>query len=156
MKKRTLVLSLGALALMGGLVLDVTQAKAYQNGGDNHQNMIQVLAKKFGKSEEEVEAVFSEMRGQHREEVQVNFDERLDEALASGEINEEQKQLILNKRAELQEEFTAAGEQREAHREQIRTWAEENGIDMSYLVGREGQGLGRREGKGMGMGRMDN
>jgi len=148
MKTKTIALSLGLAIVAGGMAYTITQAQAY-GSGDRHQNMVQVLAEKLGKSETEVEDAFSGIREEHREEARLGFEGRLDEAVSNGEITEDQKKLVLEKKDELRAEFTAAGEQRDAHRAELEKWAEDNGIDMNLFMG---LGQGKRDGSGDGMG----
>jgi hypothetical protein len=148
MKTKTIALSLGLAAVAGGMAYTITQAQAFGNE-DRHQNMVQILAEKLGKPETEVKEAFSVIREEHREEVKLGFEGRLDEAVSNGEITEEQKRLILEKKEQMRTEFTAMGEQKEAHRAEFEQWAEDNGIDMDLFMG---FGQGKRDGSGNGMG----
>ena len=82
--------------------------------------------------------------------------ESLDEAVAIGELTESQKQLILDKHAEIQaeREFNhdamedLTNEERyarmEEHKIEIESWAEKNGISMEYLLGGHGRKGGNK------------
>ena len=148
MKTKTIALSLGLAVVAGGMAYTISQAQAYGNE-DRHQNMVQVLSEKLGKSEAEVEDAFSGIREEHREEAKLGFEGRLDEAVSNGEITEDQKRLILEKKEQMRAEFTAMGEQKEAHKAEFEQWAEENGIDINLFMG---FGQGKRDGSGNGMG----
>lgn len=152
--KNKLALSLGALAVAGGLAYTASQVQAFGfgNGNGNQQNMAADLASKLGKSEEEVQTAFDSLREDQHQRQQTAYEERLAEAVQNGEITEEQKQLVLAKHEELQAQFDAEQQQRETHRQELQAWADENGIDISFL-GEMGMGYGRGEG-GKGMGRM--
>jgi len=86
---------------------------------------------------------------QQREEA---FSARLSKAVEDKIISEDQKALILAKREELRSQFESERQQREAHQAELKTWAESNGIDLSFL-GEMGLGYGRGEGMGMHRGR---
>lgn len=65
-------------------------------------------------------------------------DNRLQDAVDDGDLTEAQKTLIENKRDELQDT-------REQQRDELEQWAEDNDIDVKYLMG------GMRGGHGRGM-----
>lgn len=151
--KNKLVLSLGALAVVGGLTYTATQVQAFGLGSGSQQNMAADLANKLGKSEAEVQTAFNSLREEHRQQAETSFATRLTESVQNGEITEEQKQLLLTKHEELRAQFDQAKQQRETHRQELQAWAEANDIDMSFLA-EIGFGFGRGEGRGMGrMGR---
>ncbi len=151
--KNKLALSLGALAVVSGLTYTAQQVQAFGFGNGDHQNMAATLAEKLGKSEADVQAAFEAVREDKRQEAETVFENRLDEAVQNGELTEEQKQLVLSKHQELRAQFQVEQQQRQQHRQELQAWAEENGIDMSFL-GNMGMGFGRGEG-GKGMGRID-
>lgn len=127
--------------------------------GNGYSPMAEKIANRFGLNKDEVEAVFEEERTQRQEEMRTRQEERLTKAVSDGKITEEQKQAIVTKRAELQENrqqmTNLSDEERvqrmEEHRQEMETWAEENGIDMSLFMGL-GKGPGGR-GFGQGVGR---
>jgi hypothetical protein len=151
MSKRVVI---PALALVIGLVFAINQVSAYGFGPHN-EAMVAKFAEAFGKSEEEVLAVFDQLHEERELEMQSAFETGLNEAVASGEINEEQKQLILDKHAEMRlthEEMREEQEHltpddwratRQAAHDEMEVWAEENGIDISWIMGR-GPDFGRR------------
>jgi HD-GYP domain-containing protein (c-di-GMP phosphodiesterase class II) len=150
--KNKLVLSLGALALVGGLTYTAQKVQAFGFGNGDHQNMASTLAEKLSKSEDDVQAAFDSIREDKRQQAETAFENRLTEAVQTGELTEDQKQLVVAKHQELRFQFESEQQQREQHRQELQTWADENGIDMSFLGGM-GIGFGRVEG-GKGMGRM--
>ena len=87
------------------------------------------------------------------------FGERLDELIATDDLTEEQKAAILAKKAEMETEHEGlrnlSPEERrvamEEHREETKTWAEENGIDLAQIGplggGFKGGGFGGRPGR---------
>ena len=66
-------------------------------------------------------------------------DDRLQEAVENKEITAEQKKLIEDKQSEIKSK-------REAARDELKKWAEENDIDMKYLMGGGPKGHGRGHG----------
>ena len=146
MNKKIVVTVLTLALASSALVASRTSAQGIL-GGDS---FISTLAQKFGKSEEEVRTVFDEVRDQRRAEMQTRQAEKLDQAVTDGNLTEDQKQMILDKKAELQAERQDDGENRQAHQQELKTWAEENGIDTQYLFGfgpgnkATGRGFGRR------------
>lgn len=140
------------------LGLAVTLAAAGQIKADeqgNSSSLIQKLVEKFNLNKEEVQAVFNEEREERQAENQTRFENRLTQAVTDGKLTEEQKQKILAKHAELQAQMEAERQsaegltpeqRREAAKERheaLKTWAEENGIEVDWLEGRH-QGKGPR------------
>lgn len=130
-----------------GLGLSVVKMVDAQFEG-NYPPIIQKLVERFGLNEDEVKAVFDEAREEKQGQMQAHFEERLNQAVVEGEITEEQKQAILNKHEEMKtnrqanrgefknlttEEREERKEKMQAHREEMKAWAEENGIDSSLL-----------------------
>lgn len=155
MNKKILIPAL-SLALLGLTAFGVTSIKAQGDG--NYPPIVQKLVERFGLNEGEVQQVFDEARGERQEQMKAKFEERLEQAVADGKITAEQKQLILAKQAEMQanrgqwQDLTP--EERKAkmgeHKEEMKTWAEENGLDLSQfkLIG---PGGGMKGGFGHGL-----
>lgn len=115
--------------------------------------LLDKLIAKFNLNKEEVEQVVTDYRSERRGQMQAQYQERLNQAVTDGKITEAQKKLILEKHNQLQSQWDAESNQRQQHREEMQSWAEENNIDLSYLgfgMGRGGKGGGMR-GEGMGM-----
>jgi len=127
------VVALGAAAITIG-----TQASAHKGGNPAH---IEELAEKLNIEEAQLEAAFQEIKAEHKaeretiiqnreteraEKLQNKYEERLSKAAGDGDITEAQKQLILNKRAELIAKF-------ESEVTALQTWSEQNDIDLRYL-----------------------
>lgn len=166
MKKKIFLPLLAILVVGSGLLMSRVVQAEEGTRPNPFASLVQKIADKFGLNKDEVQEVVDEVRAEHQEEMQqqreerqaemeTSFEEQLTQAVESGEITKEQKQLILAKREEInasrqtategaedmtEEERRAA---RETEREELETWAEENGIDMKYLMG----GFG---GKGFG------
>lgn len=154
MKTKIIVPVIGVIVL-GGVLFASSKAGANSFGFGGDGTLAARFAEKLGKSEDEVQAVFDELRAEHQTEMQAKHEERLNELVSNGTISEEQKQLLIEKHAEMQQqrqeerqafkELTPK-ERREAmqaRREEMRAWAEENGIDVEAW--RLGLGEGMRE-----------
>ena len=140
--KKEFAYILSAVCLIGllGIGVAVVQAEA----GTGHYSMAQKLSEKLGVSVEAAQNAFAEIRGERN-------GERLGKAVESGVITEEQKATILEHEEEMRAKREglmdlSCEERQEAlkqWREEMRTWAEENGIE----------GIGMRFGcRGMGSG----
>lgn len=113
---------------------------------DPHASIIQKLVHKFNLNEDEVKAVFEEERVAMQTKMQAQFEEKLNQAVTDGKLTEEQKKLILAKHEELKQQRETmmkemknlTDEERRAkmeeHRASLEAWAEENDIDMEYLM----------------------
>ena len=166
MNKKVLLPVLGAILLAGTVYTTSTVSAQSTNGNGSGQTIIQRLAEKFGLAETDVQAVFDEERTAHQEQMQAQYEERLTEAVSNGDLTEAQKQLILAKHEELEaaheadrgqmgqmkdmttQERAAEREKRQAERDALQAWADENGIDMQYVMGFGGPG--GHGGPGMG------
>lgn len=155
MKKTTVILLVVTVLVAGGAGLLVTRsARAENDFGKPFDSLVQKIADQFGLNQDEVQVVFDEHqaerraeREKRREERQAEreqkFAEKLTEAVNNGEITEEQKQLILAKRAELENQNQAQKQNMEQKRLELEAWAEENGLENTgYLLGGFGQKFG--------------
>lgn len=144
------------MALVGAGLLTSPKVFAENTPGDGPMStLIQKLADRFGLKEDEVRQVFEEERVERQAEREKRFEEKLDQAVANGELTVDQKKLIIAKRQELEanrpernpgefadmteEERKTAMEgkraEMETKRSELEAWAEKNGIDMKYLMG---------------------
>lgn len=77
-----------------------------------------------------------------------NFEDRLSKLVEDGKINEEQKQKIMDKHEEMQAKMDEwkdlspedRQEKMKAFHEEMKTWAQENGIDFPFMVFKDGEG----------------
>jgi hypothetical protein len=95
--------------------------------GSNADGLVQKLASRFNLSEDEVKAVFDEAHQAREAERQAMISEHLQKAVDDSSITAEQKILIENKLKEIHE-------RREVEREKLKAWAEDNKIDMKYVM----------------------
>lgn len=150
------VAAFAALVAISGMI-GVSKA----NDSEKQETLIQKITEKFNLNQGEVEDVFNQHREERHQQRQTEFEEKLNQAVADGKISEEQKNLILNKREELQgqrESFRdLSPEERKVkkteHREELEKWAEENNIDIKeFMLMGKNKGL-NGEGRGYGGGR---
>lgn len=142
--KSRLLLTVFTLALVGLTVFGISQVQA-QSQEVSYPSIIQKLAERFGLKESDVQAVFDEVRQERQSQMQARFEERLNQAVKDGKITESQKQVILAKHKELVEKRSQnkkdwqsmTPEQRrqvmQEQREELKSWASQNGIDLKYL-----------------------
>ncbi len=157
MKTKKLLVPILALTVLGfAAALNLNPVKAEEPG--NHDGLIQKLVERFNLNQDEVEEVFTEVREERHQQMQSRFEERLNQLVSDGKLTEEQKQAVLAKKAELQEnrpEFSTMSKeeretQRQAHQEEMEAWAKENGLDLNLVLG---WGNGPKRG-GFGPGKM--
>ena len=141
MNKKIILVSLAVL-LAGSVYAFAGTVKAEDAAG-TFPPLIQKLVDKFNLDTAQVQVVLDEFRGERQKDFQARLEERLNDLVESGDLTEPQKKLILEKHQQLQQ----SGEH---SREEMQTWAEENGIDLKYLGG--GRMGGMHGGMGMGPG----
>lgn len=117
-------------------------------------SLVQKIATKFGLNQSDVQAVFDADREEHHAEMKANFEKQLSQYVTDGKITDAQRQLILQKRAELDAAHEAKKDsatnltpeerksQMDAERTSLEAWAKDNGIDMQYLMPQRGKGHG--------------
>ncbi len=150
--KMKLFLPVTALVLTGGLLIanfNRVSAETSDTNSNPFSSLAKQIAETFNLNQAEVETVFTEHRNQRRAQMENGFTERLTQAVSEGKITEAQKQLILEKRQEFMTQrevgqpLTEA--ERTAHHEEMEAWAQQNGIDMDYvMMGGRGNGRGMR------------
>lgn len=148
-----------AIALIAVAGIGVVSA----NGGmfQDKTAVIEKMAERFNLDVDEVGDFFQEMKAEKQAMMAVKFDERLDGAVANGDITIEQKDAILAKHAEMQvgreashEEFVnLSSEERHAQMEtrhaEMQEWAEDNGLeDYKFFGGKRGMGFHGMKGMG--------
>jgi len=124
---------------------------------DGSTTLVQQIAARFGLKQADVQSAFDDFRTKRQAQGQQRLEDRLNQDVADGKLTPAQKELILNKHQELQSKrgnkpdnwFSLSPEERrsymDAQRQEMQTWAKDNGIDTGYFFG--GFGRGR-----MGMG----
>ncbi len=155
MNKKIIIPGFVIAALSAGLVL-TNSVSAHGFGGDG--DFVVRIAERFILNQDEVQSFMDEMREEHHAEREAMMGERLDQAVADGKITEEQKNVILAKHEEIQSKLEELKdldpEERRNQMQQLhgemKTWADEQGIDLPmFMDGRPGFG-GPKGGRHMG------
>lgn len=132
---------------------------AQNTNGEPFSTLVQKIADKFNLKKEDVQAVFDQDRTDRQKEMEAKKSAALDQLVKDGKITQDQKQLIINKRKEMeanrqseiqnmqgktQEEKQTIREankiKMETERKELDDWATQNGIDVKYLMGGFGRG----------------
>jgi len=140
---------LATILILGGMVsAGYFGAGAIFADDESQRNTIVTkLAQKFNLNESEVEAVFQSVRDERQVEMQQQREKRLNDAVNDRVITDAQKNAILTKMQEHQEE-------RGQNRQEMQNWFEEQGIDQTKLrdyLGFGGHGSRKGIGPGSGM-----
>ncbi len=143
MKHKNLVIGgLLTATLLGGGAFALS-ASAATNGSDT---LASKIATKFNLNKDDVQKVIdenhAERHAEHQAEMLTRLETRLTQAVKDGKLTEEQKTKILDY-VKTQESFfeslkDKSEEERQtamkAHREEIKKWASDNGIDEQYVL----------------------
>lgn len=112
-------------------------------------SLSQKIARTFSLKQEDVDKVFDQHRDEKFASRMKYFEDRLDKAVSEKKITEEQKNLILAKKREMHaqhegemRDFTPQQrkEKKAERHAQWESWAKDNGIDSSLLMGGFGKG----------------
>lgn len=155
MLNKKILISIASIGLVVGTGLTSLQS-VYADNKDNYSPIVARLVEKFNLNTSEVDTVLNQYREERHNDQVAKVTERLNVSVQSGDITEEQKQLILNKLAEMSEnrpgEYNGdRDDRREAmklRRAELEKWAADNNIDAKYLPGLGNMGEGRGMGKG--------
>ncbi len=152
MNKKLLIIPALTLATVVGAV-SVRSVSAESTTHFGPDSLIQKLVTKFNLNESEVRSVFETEKTERQTAMEQRFTDMLDTAVKDGKLTEAQKKLILDKRAELKAKREAdmstrkdpgslTDEQRQQHMadhkaemESLKSWADQNGINLKYLMG---------------------
>ena len=139
---------LATILIFGGMVSAgyFGAGAIFADDESQHNTIVTKLAQKFNLNESEVEAVFQSVRDERQVEMQQQREKRLNDAVNDRVITDAQKNAILTKMQEHQEE-------RGQNRQEMQNWFEEQGIDQTKLRDYLGfGGHGSRKGMGHGSG----
>lgn len=158
MKNRIIFMAL-ILTLAGMGAVSTNQVLAQNTNSNRFSTLVQKIADRFGLRKEDVQTVFDQDRENRQTQMEAKYLAQLDQLVKDGKITEAQKQLIINKRKEMetnrqlemqsmqgktQEERKALMEasktKMETERKTLEDWATQNGIDVKYLMGGFGRG----------------
>lgn len=160
MNKKLFIIPALAITTIAGVVS--VRSVAAQATDNQQLSIIQKLATKFGLNEAEVKAVFDADRAERQAAREKEFTDLLNQAVKDGKLSENQKQLILTKHAELKSKhesemasridpstMTDAERQakmvaRRAEMDSLKSWADQNNIDLKYfMMGRQFGHMGK-------------
>ncbi len=156
LRKRTLLASAAVAAVGIGTLGTMGMASAAtpaEDGGSS--SIIDKLVSKFSLNKEEVQAVFDEARTERETEMKANQAERRAQAITDGKLTQEQADYITKAVAEIdalrgdsspEDKDDTVHDQVKAKMDALRTWAEDNDVDMQYVMGGHGGGPGGRGG----------
>lgn len=143
--KKVITAGLAVLTLAGSGMI-ASQAMASETEAQGPMTaIVERISTKFGLNQDEVQSVFTQVREERQADRAAEQEQHLDQLVSDGEITAEQKQLILDKMAEMQSsreedrdsQRDLSREDRqaemEARRAEMDAWAEENGIDLEHL-----------------------
>lgn len=103
---------------------------ATNTSGDNFPPIIQKLAERFNLNPSEVQAVFEEQREERNATYEQRLKDRLDQTVKAGELTQLQANNLLEKIKSLhQEHLSEKKAARQDMRQELKAWAEENGIE---------------------------
>ncbi len=151
----TAALAIVSLAGIGGVT--AASAMTNSNSGDG-TSIVDKIASKFNLNAADVKAVFDEDRAAHDTERKADQAERLKTAVTDGKLTQEQADYITKALAEIDtlRGNSTPGDTDDTTRDQIkakmdalRTWADDNNVDMQYLGhgGHRGGGFGGPQGE---------
>ena len=143
-------IALGVLIAAGAVGIGVTKA----DDTEGYPSIVERLVEQFGLDQGEVEAVFDSVRDEKHEMMRTSMEKKLSEAVIDGVLTEEQKQALLDKKAEMfadKEAFEGkTGHHKGEYHEEMVVWFEEQGIDqealMGYMRSGEHKGFGNMHG----------
>ena len=146
---------------VGTMVVVPSMAQVYASDSTTTQtqSILSRIMSRFNLNKDDVQDFVTQHRAERQSLNQDRMVKRLDDAVKAGVINEAQKQAILEKTNAFRNKvrntdiLSMNPQERRAkmqsHREDMRKWAEENGIDVNSLLLRNGGGF--RSGNGSGM-----
>jgi hypothetical protein len=142
--KNKVILTALASTSAGAIALSTSTVTA-QTASETYSPLVQKLAERFGLQESDVQAVFDEERLQQHQRMEQRMQEKLEQAVEDGQITLAQKEAIIAKHQEMVSEHQAHMDEwrtkspaerkllRDAHKQEIEQWAEENGLTFDNL-----------------------
>lgn len=143
------------ILFIGSLGFGLTKASAQTPTSSPRQSFIERLAQKLGIGEEKVQQAFDDIMEERQSQVETRFEMMLNQAVKDGKLTEAQKKSILERRTQMKEQAKgwanltpqSRRDGMKNQREDLKSWATQNGIDIKYLFG------GMRGHHGMMMGK---
>jgi hypothetical protein len=151
--KKGIITAVSLVVLAGGLISASPVFAADQSA---HDTLVTRIADKFKLNKADVQAVFDEFRTERRAARETRYAEYLSKLVSNGKITEEQKTLLVAKHKELAEyslsqrnnwkdmSSTDRKEHIDAKIKELKAWADQNHIDIKYLLHASGNHMFRR------------
>lgn len=138
-KKKTLLMSAAATTVGVAMFAGVASAQTPTSTTDQ-QSLVDKIAQRFNLDKTQVQEVFDEARQEREAKHQQKIEQKLDKAVTEGKITAEQKTAILNKFQEFREYMESIKDKpREERKElmkakhdELKKWAEEQGLDKYF------------------------
>lgn len=144
---RKILLSILAFTIVGTLTMAGAGQVYAQTNSNPWSNLSQIIAQKFGLDQNKVQEVVDQFHQQKRQEMVTSMSQKHEEWLNAlvkeGKLTEAQKTSILNKLQELKNKYNREDwknltplerkDQAQNEFQELKTWAQSQGIDLSYL-----------------------
>lgn len=138
--------------MLGVILIGLTSVSpALAQEDSQYSSIITKIAEKFNLNPSDVQAVFEEEKNGHKADMYARLVEKLDSMIGDGKITKEQKETILKKHEEIENKMLEmqgkTPEERktemEALRSELKSWAEEQGIESPLFMMRGGGHKGK-------------
>jgi hypothetical protein len=124
--KKPVIMAAAVATIGAASILGVSSVNAQSGESDS---LVDKIASRFNLNRDEVAATLDEFKDERHAEHMTKVTDGLQAKVDSGDITAEQKTAIEAKLTELHDEH-------ETEREAVQKWAEDNGVEMRYLMGR--------------------
>jgi cobalamin biosynthesis Mg chelatase CobN len=148
MKRSALVATAVAAVAVAGLGTTSLVSAASTSSGTS---LVDKIASKFNLQKSDVQAVFDQDRQEHQAQMEADQKQRLADAVKNGKLTQAQADhitQIMNEIKSLRGSSTSPRDESSTVRSQIktkmddlRTWAQQNNVDMQYVMGGHGRGM---------------
>jgi hypothetical protein len=156
----SLIVGMTLFLMLGTGFVGTLNADPLGNSENGNPVFLERLAERFDLDIDEIKDFVEELREEKKIEMEAKFEEKLDELVEDGDITIAQKEAILEKKEEMEgfkeglEDMTVS-EAREALKEmklELKSWAEDNDIELKYLFPKAAKEMGPKGCKTLGFG----
>lgn len=157
------VATVGSLGAVGAVSAATDNSAAASSGTNPMSSLVEKIASKFNLNQDDVAAVFDEARSEREAEMKQERSDRISQAVTDGSLTQEQADYITAALAEIdslrgdgnpEDENDTTREQIRTKMDTLRTWAEQQNLELRNIIGGPGHGHGGPGGFG-GFHRMD-
>lgn len=143
MLSKKMLIPMAAVAVIATGAVGVARVSAATNPSDPQASLVQKLADTFHLDKAKVQAVVDQNRADKQASREAAYEARLTQAVTDGKLTAAQKALILTEHTKLEAEATAAMSDTASNRhtamktmrDEAKTWAAQNNIAESWLMG---------------------